>query len=643
VREKPDADDPPTRDNGESSEAGLDVGEGLGSDPAALEELLEYLKRERGFDFTGYKRASLGRRIGRRMASVGVPDYATYLEYLEVHPGEFHELFNTILINVTSFFRDEIAWEYVRAEIVPAILARRPSPEPIRVWSAGCASGAEAYSVAMAFAEELSEDDFRARVKIYATDVDDEALAAARHATYAERELAPVPQELVARYFENVDGGFTFRPDLRRRVIFGRHDLVQDAPISRIDLLVCRNTLMYFNAETQARVLGNFTFALRDGGFLFLGKSEVLLSRTKSFVPVDLRRRVFAKSPLVPAREHPVVSLELAPPPDPSDTDLLTRGFDAAPIAQIIVDRSGSLVRANAQARALFGLADADIRQPLQNLELSYRPLELRSRIDQSYAEHRPVLARDVEWRISGEQRLIDAQVVPLLAETGDVVGVSVTFADVTRYRRLQDELQVSRHELETAYEELQSTVEELETTNEELQSTNEELETTNEELQSTNEELETMNEELQSANEELETINDEMRQRGIDVARLNLFLESILTSLSSGVVVLDPELRVQVWNSRARELWGLRGDEVAGQHFLTLDIGLPVEELRPLLRAVVAGSEHENVVVRARDRRGRLLDCHVTGMPLRSDGSDPRGVIVLFDVHEPVDGEADA
>jgi two-component system CheB/CheR fusion protein len=628
--------DTDARDEQDSS-AGPEVADG----DAALDELLEYLKRERGFDFSGYKRASLSRRIRRRMESVGIDDHASYLEYLEVHPGEFPELFDTILINVTSYFRDEDAWRYLRAEIVPSILAARPEPEQIRVWSAGCASGAEAYSIAMAFAEELSDEDFRARVKIYATDIDDDALASARSATYTEQQLGPVPAELVDRYFERSDAGFSFRADLRRRVIFGRHDLVQDAPISRIDLLVCRNTLIYFNADTQVRVLGSFSLALREGGFLFLGKSEVLLSRAKSFVPIDLRCRVFAKAPLVSAREEPVASLDVVAPPATSEVDLLARGYDVGPVAQLIVDRRGDLVRANARARALFALAEGDLPQPLQNLELSYRPLELRSRIDRCHAERRPVITRDVEWSAGGERRLLDAQVVPLKTEVGEIVGVSVTFSDVTHDRRLQDDLRASRDELKTAYEELQSTVEELETTNEELQSTNEELETTNEELQVTNEELEALNEELASASEELETINDEMRQRGGDVVRLNRFLESILTSLSSGVAVLDADLRVQVWSAHAREQWGLRGDEVAGQHFLTLDIGLPIDQLRPLLRSALTGTENgddRQVTLRARDRRGRPVDCTVTAKPLLSDDAEAAGVILLLDTIEVAD-----
>jgi two-component system CheB/CheR fusion protein len=264
---------------------------------ASLETLLLHLKENRGFDFTGYKRASLTRRVDHRMTEVGAGDYAEYLEYLEVHTEEFTTLLNTIFINVTSFFRDAEAWEYLRAEILPSLLAAKAPDEVVRVWSAGCASGEEAYTLAIILAEALGVEEFRQRVKIYATDADEEGLTHARQATYDERQVRAVPADLLERYFDQVGGRFFFRKDLRRSVIFGRNDLVQDAPISKIDLLVCRNALMYFNAETQSRILSRMHFALAPAGVLFLGKAEMLLSHTELFQPIDLKRRVFRRAP----------------------------------------------------------------------------------------------------------------------------------------------------------------------------------------------------------------------------------------------------------------------------------------------------------------------------------------------------------
>jgi two-component system CheB/CheR fusion protein len=210
-----------------------------------FEALLDYLKRSRGFDFGVYKRSSLMRRARVRMSQVRLESYEDYLDYLEVHPDEFNQLFNTILINVTSFFRDSAAWEYLAHEIIPVLLQNKPPFEAIRVWSAGCASGEEVYSIAMLLAEALGPEMFQQRVKIYATDVDEEALTQARQASYNAKALEPVPAEWRNKYFDvNADRN-TFRGELRRSIIFGRHDLIQDAPISRLDLLICRNTLMY--------------------------------------------------------------------------------------------------------------------------------------------------------------------------------------------------------------------------------------------------------------------------------------------------------------------------------------------------------------------------------------------------------------
>src|SRR5438105_6050020 len=231
------------------------------TDAAGFEALLHFLQQQRGFDFTGYKRPSLMRRVARRMQTLAIKKHEDYQDHLQVHPEEFALLFDTILINVTSFFRDPQAWECVRDNVLPPLLAAKSSDGAIRIWSAGCASGEEAYTVAMLFAEALGEREFHERVKVYGTDADEHALSQARLARYAEKELEGVEPALREKYFEHVNGRYTFSTDLRRAVIFGRHDLVQDAPISRLDLIVCRNTLMYFNAETQSRVLARFHFA----------------------------------------------------------------------------------------------------------------------------------------------------------------------------------------------------------------------------------------------------------------------------------------------------------------------------------------------------------------------------------------------
>ena len=606
----------------------------------SFERLLAFLRDERGFDFTGYKRPSLYRRIARRMQELGVATYDDYQTYLVAHPDEFGALFDTILINVTSFFRDEVSWEYVRDEIVPKIIESHGASDQIRIWSTGCASGQEAYTLAMVFAEAMGEQAFRDRVKIYATDIDDDALSKGRHAEYTAKEVESVPAELLERYFDRVDSNYTFRTELRRSVIFGRHDLIQDPAISKIALLLSRNTLMYFDTATQMRILSNFHFALRDDGYLYLGKSEALAARTNMFRSVDLKRRVFAK---VSSGAQLRVELPI-PTPDKALAELANEamireaGFEAVPVAQIVVDRDGNIALANLQARAFFGITPHDVGRPFRDLEVSFRPVELRSRIEQVYKERHVISLRDVEWRIGGDLRYVDVQIAPLIAATGEIVGTGVTFSEVTRYRRLQDALQESKREVEAAYEELQSTNEELETTNEELQSTNEELETTNEELQSTNEELETMNEELQSTNEELETMNDELNERSVELNRANAFLEGILGALNAGVIVMDDELVVQAWNAGARELWGLAPDETVGRHLLNLDIGLPADTLQKTLRETLEGNGdgdgdgRKELVVEAVNRRGHAIECRVTVSALPTeDGAGAPGVILMM------------
>jgi two-component system CheB/CheR fusion protein len=601
-----------------------------------FEALLLFLKQNRGFDFTAYKRTSLMRRVTVRMQMVGAGGFANYQDYLEVVPEEFTRLFNTILINVTTFFRDPQVWEYLASSVLPELAGAPDSTEPIRVWSAGCASGEEAYSIAVLLGELLSLDQFRERVKIYATDVDDDALNQARQAVYSERALENVAPELVAKYFDRHEDRFTVSKDLRRAVIFGRHDLIQDAPISRINLLLCRNVLMYFNADAQGKIVARFHFALAPGGVLCVGKAETLLSHVATFRTLDAKRRVFAKVERFPALERPAGILGHAPgaDPGPEDARLREAAAEVGPTAQLVVDRQGTVVHANQHLRTMFGLSTRDIGRSLKDLELSYRPFELRSCLEQAFAEGRAVGVSDGRWGGAGGQEIyFDLLVVPLSDGAGGFAGASLFFSDVTRQRRLQDEVQRAHQELQTALEELQSTNEELETTNEELQSTVEELETTNEELQSTNEELETMNEELQSTNEELQALNDEARERTDRMADLNAFLESILRGLRSGVVVVDRDLHIRQWNHHAEEMWGLRADEVLQRNFLNLDSGLPVEQLRAPIRACLQGeSEHLQVLVQATNRRGRSVRIRVTCTPLTAGLPDVRGVILLLD-----------
>jgi two-component system CheB/CheR fusion protein len=590
-----------------------------------FEALLEHIRDVRGFDFTVYKRSTLMRRTDRRMQDLGIQGYGDYLDHLQVHPEEFDRLFDSILINVSGFFRDAQAWDYLRRDLVPRILEARPGGESIRVWSAGVATGEEAYSLAMAMAEAMPDDDFRHRVKIYATDLDEDALATARMGRYRAKDIQSVPEDLRPKYFhanDEGDGdGYVFRSEFRRSIIFGRHDLVNDAPISRLDLVGCRNTLMYFNSDAQARILSRLHFALKDDGFLFLGKAEMLFRHADLFSAVEVKHRVFAKVPRV---RYPKL------PPDPlaegqrgEDRTSMWRlgamALNAGPVAHLVVDPDGRLAVANAPARSLLGLRTTDVGRPLEELEVSYRPVELRLPIEQAHTDRRPIHLTGVE-RVNpgGQIEVLDVRVTPLVDEAGTVLGTGITFEDVTLHHELRTQLDLSS--------------EKLETTNEELQSTNEELETTNEELQATNEELETMNEELQSTNEQLRTLNDELNERTEALNELNLYMGSIFTSLKSGMVVVDSDLRIHVWNARAEDLLGVDGKDVVGELLPKLDVGLPVALVEPVRACLEGEADTETITIDAFNGRGKPVRCRVMCSVLLGDQGDRQGVIMLID-----------
>jgi len=601
-----------------------------------FDDLLLMLKETRGFDFTGYKPSTLQRRIRRRMTGLNLATFGEYRDYLELEPDEFTALFDSMLINVTGFFRDPAAWQTLSDKVIPELLSAKNARAPIRVWSAGCATGEEAYTLAIILAEALGPEQFRERVKIYATDLDTDALHQARIGAYDEHALADLPGNFREGYFEPSGTSHAFRRDLRRQVIFGRNDLTHDAPISRVDLLASRNTLMYFNAETQASIIRRFHFALSHPGYLFLGKAEMLLNYSERFQPVDLRTRIFRKvSPTTRLPGEPAKWAESGGR-EPATGRLEAAALASVPVVQLANDLAGNLRVANAAAEALFNLRPRDLGRPFQDLEVSYRPVELRSRIEQVRTDLRPAELHDVEWQRPGvsQPSYYDVSITPLFSAPGDLVGMGISFLDVTRYRAVRDQLEHANSELEHAYEQLQSLNEELETTNEELQSTNEELETTNEELQSTNEELETMNEELQSTNDELQTINDELRRRTDDLDQTNDFLGTVLRSLGSAVIVLTDDLRVEVWSPGAQDMWGLRADEAEGKSLLSLDIGLPAEVLAPHLRRVLGQDSNgtARLQLAAVNRRGKTVDLRITACPLRTEDGAASGVILVID-----------
>lgn len=592
----------------------------------SFDALLDYLKDSRGFDFSGYKPGTLQRRIEKRMQEVSIAGFADYIDFLEVHPEEFTTLFNTILINVTGFFRDPEAWAFLAENVIPKIAEGESA---IRVMSAGCASGQEAYTIAILLAEALGEEQFRNRVKIYGTDLDEEALAQARRATYSYQELVDVPDGLRETYFKKSGDSHVFRPDMRRSLIFGKHNLMRDAPISRLDLIVCRNTLMYFNGGTQKKIIEEFHYSLKVGGFLFLGKAEMLLSQGALFSPLDLKHRIFTRAN--GSYEGPRIVADMDSR-GAKATVLSRLEFDRSSEARILVDAQGLLALANARARALFGLLERDLGRPFSDLEVSYRPADLRTPIQAAFASRSPQsLPQTPKHLSSGESRYYDITVAPLGESGKPWAGASITFQDCTAQHEADVQLLTLREELETRSQELQSSNEELETTNEELQSTVEELQTTNEELQSTNEEMETMNEELQASNNELQEMNEALHKRTSEARQANAFLESVLASLDAAVIAVNAEMVVSFWNTQASNMWGVRTDEAQGQALKSLDIGLALDALEDLVRLTLGNT---GPVIRktlpATNRKGKSIQCRIT-CTLTSDTVDGKPVVVLL------------
>ena len=549
--------------------------------------LLEKLSARHDFDFREYKEASLARRIRARMSQVHVDSFAAYARFLDANPDEHVALFNTILINITNFFRDPEAWNALAEDVIPRLVGEAAQSRSLRIWSAGCSSGEEPYSIAMLLAEHLGDAANNYTIKIYGTDIDEDALTTARQAVYRTEQLKDVPDRLMDRYFTREGQLYRLRRDIRRWCIFGSHNLTQAPPLSHVDLLVCRNVLIYFTSELQDRILTRFHYAIREEGFLFLGRSESLLARSRHFEPVHLKWRIFQRTPSG-SRQAAAISSKAASGSrsEATDTDArLQRAFEALPAAALVIDTSDTILSWNPAAETMFDVPIANaLGRKFRDLDMSYRVEGLRARIEDVKARHAASRMEDVAiTRRSGDLLHADITISPLF-DGHQLIGILVYAIDATEQTRLKEQTARIAEQHATAIEELQSTNEELETTNEELQSTNEELETTNEELQSTNEELETTVEELQAANSELGMLNAQFDARSSELRRLDAYHRGLLNSMEQSIFVTDRSLLVTSWNQAAERLWGLRAEQVIGRELMLLPLADVVRMLRPAL-----------------------------------------------------------
>jgi len=598
----------------------------------ALKDLVDELAEQRGVDFRGYKQTTLERRIRRRMQQLNVESFSEYGEYIRQNPSETTELLNTVLINVTRFFRDLPAWEVLRDDVLPVLFKTRAPGSTFRVWCAGCATGEEAYSAAILINEVLGTRIEEYEIKIYATDNDESALSIARRAEYAIESLRGVTPEIKAKYFTGERILRVVR-DIRRRVIFGRSNLLSDAPISHVDLLLCRNVLIYFDAAAQSHIMSRLKYALNENGILFLGKSESQLKRITDFVAVNAKWRIFQRRSPGNNGEWPNSGKTnmTSDAKDESQEKLGTLKLYYDTILAtlepgiIVLDGNDSVVSHNDKVQKLFELGSRMEGQKLQNTELWQRCPELKQHLEASRASSPGKVVHFDAY--PNPTTVLTVTIKPMTSEAGGSQGTLIYLENMTPRVTLQSTVE----ELETTAEELQSTNEELETTNEELQSTNEELETTNEELQSTNEELETTNEELQSLNEELETTNQELEERTKELDQVNSVYAQTLEKIRMPVLLVNQERHIEFWNTMALRLFGFKSKPPVA---LTID-QLPLSEaLKGLLIR-----RHRSVLMREQPvvARGQFLggkfdstaDIHFSVIP-REDRT--KNVLIMFE-----------
>ena len=620
---------------------------------AAIEAIIESVRQARNFDFRNYKRATLIRRIERRMSDRRCSTVAEYQAVLERDPAEYDQLLGSLLIKVTSFFRDPELWERLQQKIIPQLLSEKRPGEEIRVWSAGCATGEEAYTLGMLFAEAMGPSFQTADIKVFGTDLDEKAVSYARHGVYTLQQIEGVPKHLRETWFDEEPGGrFAVKKEIRRVVVFGVHNLVSDAPISRLDLLVCRNVFIYLNNGLQKRVLTRFHYALRRNGLVVLGKSELIPFAARIFEPVDLSRRIYRKDggrdgALQQMRLVNLLEQETANRGEPAEltpTEQFHRDvLQAVDVAVVATALDGTILSWNGAAVALFGRPEGEVLgKKLASLGVPGLSGELLVERTAMVREGRSPReeAQGTITRDGHPSVQLSVQVLPLRTDgSHDIHGLVYAARDVTpvhdlesELRRVNAERQSAHEELQTINEELQSSNEELETTNEELQSANEELQTTNEELQSTNEELETTNEELQSTNAELDATNRELASRTSEMNQLAFLQRTIIRSLSSGVIVLDTKGRIQLWNLAAERMLGVSEHEAIEQNLWTLHMPSLSRAFVARLRKAVGQSQTLREEAEYELPNGAKGHANVAAVPIVEDGVAMGAVILLDD-----------
>lgn len=611
-----------------------------------LSQIFVQLHAQVGHDFSHYKPTTVLRRIARRMQVRQSASLANYLALLRGDPAETEALFHDLLISVTRFFRDPEAMAILARDVVARLCKRATAGDALRVWIPGCASGEEAYTLAMLFAEASDELARPPPLQIFASDVDEHALALARRGAYPEVIADDVSAPRLRRFFDHDGTGYVVKPALREAVFFTSHDLLRDPPFSRLDLISCRNLLIYLDSELQKRVLALFHFALRPQAYLFLGSSESLGDSARLFAELDRGARLFqARS--VGAAERPLALLPRATSPAPARrvadeprrrfgdiarTELLTR---YAPPC-VIVAANYQVTYVSGRVGKYLEPGPGAVNYNVLDMARSELRRELRSALYRAFHDGASVQGKPVRLQTGAGDEVVKLTVRPLAEAKGHALVVfempdgAAPLPDPVPQESADLVAQLEA-ELTDTRESLQSTIEQLETSNEELRTSNEEMQSVNEELQSTTEELESGREELQSTNEELQAVNQELQARNDELARANADLDNLIASIGIATLFLDSELRVRRYTPRALGLFNL----------IASDIGRPLAHITHRLQAedLVADAARvlESQAPQIRELAssdGRFFQTRIE--PYRVPGNQVGGVLLSFvDVSE--------
>jgi two-component system CheB/CheR fusion protein len=549
----------------------------------ALSKIHSLLRARTGHDFSGYKERTFQRRVQRRMQVVQTTGLEDYVERLQKQPDEVNALFRDLLIGVTDFFRDAEAFHALETLFIPKLFEGKAAEDEVRVWVPGCSTGEEAYSIAILLREYMDRMELPLSVQVFATDIDEAAMGVARGARYPANLVKAVPPERLKRFFIRELGTYRLAKDLRDMCIFSAHSVIRDPPFSRLDLISCRNLLIYLKAGPQAQILPLFHYALRPGGYLFLGHAENISGASKLFLQLDKKYRVFQRRDLVVRPPLPLRPFlprgRQGGPASGANQSLLTRRSDAMPyVASIIAERFGPtyVIVDDAGEALCFSAGTGKYLQaatgpPTSDIVAMARPglrADLRAALHLARETGRRVTRERVEVQINGGVQVIALIVEPIV--DGKETAYGVVFVDHGPIKTLQEggsaelpdgedtTVQQIERELQETKQRLQSTIEELETANEEFRSSNEELLSVNEELQSTNEELETSKEELESVNEELETVNNELTHKIDELDRANSDLNNLFQSTQIATVFLDRNLVIRSFTPAVVKLFNL-------------------------------------------------------------------------------------